>query len=130
MTVAADDFVSTRLSQLKVGAELRQPIYDAQSQRRPLLLAAGCTLTESQLRALQRRGVTSVLVHRSEFERITGQVSTSTGIAPRPIPSTPATPLPARRSTSAPPGWRDDADSFHRSVPRPNILRRDPARAV
>lgn len=118
------EFVSARLSQLKVGATLRLPIYDAQSPRRTLLLAAGCTLSETQLRALRRRGITSVLVHRSEFERLTAggpayRESPSLSSDQRQQLRTPPSSATAGSSPATPIGWRDDHDSFSRVVIRP-----------
>jgi len=132
VTVDTDDYVSTRLSHLKVGAALRQPIYDAQSQRRQLLLAAGCVLSESQLRALRRRGVTSVYVHRTEFVRITGNSHLPEAPAPesRPQPGSSPDANAALPSTASPAGWRNDADSFSHSIQPPKQLLRNLARAA
>jgi HD-GYP domain-containing protein (c-di-GMP phosphodiesterase class II) len=122
VTVTATDYVNTRLSHLKAGAVLRCPIYDARSARRTLLLAAGCTLSESQLRALHKRGVTDVLVHHTEVERITVE-------SPRPE-SDPELPVaePARPPT--PSGWRQQADSFLHKLQRPATPARNLQRAV
>ncbi|MDZ4685154.1 MAG: HD domain-containing phosphohydrolase [Planctomycetaceae bacterium] len=132
MTVDTDDYVSTRLSQLKVGSALRLPIYDAQSQRRQLLLAAGCVLSDSQLRALRRRGVTSVFVHRTEFVRITGNNHAPAAPRPEPRPqaSAPAATNAAPPAATAPGGWRDEADSFSKTVQPPKLLLRNLARAA
>ncbi|HUQ72088.1 MAG TPA: HD domain-containing phosphohydrolase [Planctomycetaceae bacterium] len=132
MAVDTDDYVSTRLSQLKVGAALRQPIYDAQSQRRQLLLAAGCVLSESQLRALRRRGITSVFVHRTEFVRITGNhhAPAASSAAPRPLPPAPPAENVAPPPDAASGGWKNEADSFINSVQPPKLLLRNLARAA
>jgi HD-GYP domain-containing protein (c-di-GMP phosphodiesterase class II) len=135
VTEGTGEFVSAKLSQLNVGATLRLPIYDAQSARRTLLLAAGCTLSESQLRALRRRGILSVLLHRSEFERLTsgGHAAwESSGPPPEQRPQLRTTPSmsPPPRTTIVPGGWRNDGDSFHHSVARPSRPDRNPEYAA
>uniref|UniRef100_A0A7C2K2M9 HD-GYP domain-containing protein n=1 Tax=Schlesneria paludicola TaxID=360056 RepID=A0A7C2K2M9_9PLAN len=125
MTVASSEYLNAPLPQLRVGAQLHCPIYDARSSRRPLLLAAGATLSETQLRALQQRGVTEVLVHASEFDRV---VVDGQALAARsePVPQ----PAADKRARSLVPGWRNDPDSFLHSVRRPETLARDPQRAA
>jgi HD-GYP domain-containing protein (c-di-GMP phosphodiesterase class II) len=127
----AGDYISTRLSQLKVGTTLRLPIYDALSPRRQLLLAAGCSVADSQLRALRRRGITSVLVHTSEYERLTG--------APQPPGTVLSTeqrqqlrtpPVPISRGVRVPVGWRNEPNSFRNSFEPPVRRGRNLARAA
>lgn len=70
-TTTQSQFLSIDVNSMQVGATLRAPIYDDDdSNNLLLLLATGTTLTESLLTRLKRRGVSSVLVHRSEANRL------------------------------------------------------------
>ena len=62
------NLVSLPISKLTPGVRLRLPIYD---DHNVLLLAAGVVLTESLIRKLISRRLTSVRIHRSELERLT-----------------------------------------------------------
>ena len=71
---AGDQFASIELSNIKIGITLRAPIYkDSADSNLMLLLATGTVVTESLLSRLGSRGITRVLVHRSELNRIQGQ---------------------------------------------------------
>jgi HD-GYP domain-containing protein (c-di-GMP phosphodiesterase class II) len=70
-TPTQSQFLSIEVNSMQVGATLRAPIYDDDdSNSLLLLLATGTTLTESLLTRLKRRGVSNVLVHRSEANRL------------------------------------------------------------
>lgn len=122
------DLVPVPLANLRVGATLRAPIFDARSGRAQLLLAAGTVLTPSQLEVLRRRGVTILLVHRNELDRLTGSGSSSARPNAAPVYRAPversataprdARPEPAAgsdRSTGG--GWKNDADSLRNTAP-------------
>jgi len=69
---ASSDYATIRLSGLKVGATLQTPIYEERADRDILLLTSGITITTALLEQLEKRGVSSVRVHKSELERLTG----------------------------------------------------------
>ena len=128
------DYVSISISDLRVNAVLQTPIYDARpGLQHILLLAAGRTLTEQEIEALKRRGVTDVLVHPSEISRITQGSSHPTPPAARvasrqqAAARTKAEPTPTK---PAYPGFRLERDSYlHRLQPQ-TILARDTKRAA
>lgn len=64
------DFVQLAVSRLQPGAVLTSPIFDARPGRRQFLLAAGQQLTEAQLETLRTRGVSQVLVSKSDLRSI------------------------------------------------------------
>lgn len=65
----ASQFTTVKLSALRAGATLHNPILD---EKNILLLAAGARLTPSVLQILAHRGVEFVKVHRSELHECTG----------------------------------------------------------
>lgn len=115
---SSPDLVSVPLTSLRVGASLRAPIYDARTGRQHLLLAAGAVLTPNQLEVLRRRGVTTLLVHRHEYDRLCNTKanprSTSSPAAPRAEAPANQTLPPAERGL--PTGWKNDSDSFRNST--------------
>lgn len=127
------DYISVPISNLRVNALLQTAIYDARpGLQHILLLAAGRVLTEAEIGALQRRGVTAVLVHPSEVNRITND-GTATPSSPPPARTVRRTPPPASSTTPDPKpahqGFRLDRDSFlHRLQPPPELAR-NPVRA-
>lgn len=59
------------LSSLTIGAKLREPIFDAQSEDRDLLLlAGGKTITQGVLDQLAKRGVSEVRISTRELQRM------------------------------------------------------------
>jgi HD-GYP domain-containing protein (c-di-GMP phosphodiesterase class II) len=132
---AGSDMMTVQLNQLRVGAVLRAPIYDAQPGRHHLLLlAAGRTLSDAELQALQRRGVKQVLIHRSEYENVVSGGSGSTGAgatrsAPRPTTNRVAAPAAAAPAKPVAPGFRLERDSYLHAIQSPQKLQRDPQRA-
>lgn len=127
----ASELVTVELTQLRVDAVLRSPIFDAQPGRQHiLLLSAGRTLTQVELAALQRRGVTRVLVHPSELERITmvpraaGTLLPQQRLALRRAASPSAPTSHAVASKPVAPGFRLEADSFLQRVQPPSQLER------
>jgi len=71
------DYCSVQLAQIQPGMHLRSPVYDGAEDDTVLLLAAGTQITTSIIERLQSRGVTSIQVHRNDFQRMTGQASDS-----------------------------------------------------
>lgn len=122
------DYIKIRLSQLRVASQLRAPIYDGRTDRDQLLLAAGVTVSPGQLELLKRRGISHVLVHREELERVTGR------IAPAPISSVRAGTSWSRNRndyqttsrTGLPPTWKQSPQSLLQELDRPRRLERDP----
>ncbi len=128
------DYISVPIANLRVNAVLQTAIYDARpGLQHILLLAAGRVLTEGELDALKRRGVTAVLVHPSEVSRITGGSSSDhttaaparTAVRPRPTATT-----NAPDAKPAYPGFRLDRDSFLHRLQAPTALSRSPLRAA
>jgi HD-GYP domain-containing protein (c-di-GMP phosphodiesterase class II) len=123
------ELVTVQLTQLKVGAILHAPIYDAHSDKSPLLLSAGSELTIGQIRALERRGVTQVRIHVHEVERVTDEARAPNALsahqrdvlrqAARHAQSQPVTRKPAVA------GWRCERDSFLNEVRPPAGLERN-----
>jgi len=131
---ATNDLVTVQLSQLKVGAILHAPIYDAHSERCPLLLSAGSELTVGQIRALERRGVTQVRIHVHEVERVTDEARAPTALSPhqravlRQAARHAETQPVARKPAVA--GWRCERDSYLHEVRPPARPERDVQLAV
>jgi HD-GYP domain-containing protein (c-di-GMP phosphodiesterase class II) len=123
------DFVAVGLKQLRVGSLLRSPIYDARPESATLLLSSGSSLTSGQLAALRRRGITSVLVHQSELERVTATPTMTGKLTARERDE--LRQIAAKRTdrrgsverTSA--GWRITRDSFLHSIQTPPSLDRN-----
>jgi len=128
------DLVTVQLTQLKVGAVLNAPIYDAKGDKGPLLLSAGSELTVGQIQALERRGVTQVRVHPAELERITdaarapAALSTHQRAVLRQAARN-ATVKPVERKASVS-GWRSAPDSFFHELRAPATPERDPQLAA
>lgn len=122
------DYVKIRLSQLRIASQLRAPIYEGRTDRDQLLLAAGVTVSPGQLELLKRRGISHVLVHREELERVTGR------IGPTPISSLRSGTSWSRNlndyqttsRTGLPPTWKQTSQSLLRELDRPKHLERDP----
>lgn len=72
-----DRFATIPLSDLRMGARLRAPIYDPRSERDIMFLNAGAVITSTRLEKLRQRGISHVRVLRSEL----GNVSRSGGSA-------------------------------------------------
>jgi HD-GYP domain-containing protein (c-di-GMP phosphodiesterase class II) len=122
------DYVRIHLSQLRAGARLRAPLFDGQSHRNQLLLAAGVEVTYGQLELLRRRGITQVLVHRTDVEATTGQPGSRCWMRT----SSPPLHTSPHQLFRAPPGappptWKQSSDSFFHELERPQDLRPDPA---
>lgn len=123
------DYVRIRLSQLRAGARLRAPIFDARPNRNQLLLAAGIVLSQGQLDLLKRRGITDVFVHRDDVNDATGRTSPSratvrTGVT---VPPSPTRDL-FRSPPGAPPAtWRQTSDSFFHHLRPSKEPQHDPA---
>lgn len=66
-----NQFAATDVSDLRVGATLQFPIFDDRKRSEEPLLTAGTTITTSLLTRIQKRGVSRIRVHRSEFLRVT-----------------------------------------------------------
>ncbi len=135
--VTGGDMMTVQLNQLRVGAVLRAPIHDAHPGRHHvLLLAAGRTLSDAELQALQRRGVKQVLIHRSEYDNVVngGSGGGNVGAPARSSTSRPtasrlaATPAP--QAKPAAPGFRLDRDSYLHALQPAQKLQRDPQRAT
>lgn len=132
---STSDYVSVPIADLRVNAVLQTAIYDARpGLQHILLLSAGRTLSDAEIDALKRRGVTDVLVHPSEVGRIT--IVDRSGRVATPTVRTPVRQQPVARSTPdttttkpAYPGFRLDADSFLHRVQAPTELGRNPKRA-
>lgn len=121
-----NDYIKIRLSQLRVGSQLRAPIYDGQPDRDQLLLAAGAQLTKGQLELLKRRGVSHVLVHSGELERITGRPLASSPISQ--LRTTSVQPISGFKTPFqgvVPQSWKQGPESLLCEVERPRELQRD-----
>ncbi len=127
-TGGTSDYVSVPVANLRVNALLQTAIYDARpGLQHILLLAAGRILTDAEIAALKRRGVTAVLVHPSEVGRITNDGSSSAALPPsvRPVSRPRPTPTtPAAEAKPAYQGFRLDRDSYlHRLQPTTELAR-------
>lgn len=69
-TPSRSDMMSLSTSQLRPGARLQFPVVDA---RNILLLAAGTNITPHVIETLNRRGITTIKVHRSDAGNISRQ---------------------------------------------------------
>ncbi len=134
-STSTSDYISVSIADLRVNSVLQTAIYDARpGLQHILLLSSGRTLSESELDALKRRGITDVLVHPSEVSRITLGTS-SNHFTEVPPARTPARPRPSARPTAEPatkpayPGFRLDRDSHLHRVQVPADLSRNPVRA-
>lgn len=117
-------YIKVRLAQLRVGTQLRAPIYDGRSDRPQLLLAAGVMLSLGQVELLKRRGVSQVFVHHEELERVTGRPGAvpMSGFRTVPLPARERKP---RASVGLPPTWKENSASLLREIERPVELERD-----
>lgn len=126
------DYQSVRLADLPVGTTLRRPLYEDRPETLNLLLAAGQRLLAHHIEKLKQRGVTKVLVHRSDWETIARHPQLR-----RPNQNTTAAPGSSAnsisrlaRGTPSWSGWKCDASSFlHRLQPAIS-LPRDPGRVA
>jgi HD-GYP domain-containing protein (c-di-GMP phosphodiesterase class II) len=116
-------YVEIRLSQLRPGNRLHAPIYDARSGRSQLLLAAGAELSPKQLELLAHRGISQVLVHRSDVEEL--DVTGSPEDGSRAGLET-AFGRPAEPRKSPPPTWKHSDHSFLNVLQPPDMLPHDP----
>ncbi len=119
------DYVKIRLAELKAGVQLKCPIYDARSDRNQLLLAAGAFLSQSQLELLKRRGVSQVLVHRGDLERVTTGADRRTAVKFSPLINQRSTTWTAPTQPVAaqtPASWKQNGDSFLREIAQPRSL--------
>ncbi len=81
------------LTALRVGAQLRSPIFESREDRNLLLLAAGTTLTANLLERLKKRGISHVRIDARELARITnlgGSSAPRVRVSPR-VRRSPAT---------------------------------------
>lgn len=83
------DLATMSTCALRVGVQLRSPIYDS---RNLLLLARGATITPAVIDRLQQRGVATIRVHRGEMSRLCRQ-------EPGRLASSPVRPAIERKGT-------------------------------
>src|SRR5262249_49750574 len=92
-----------------------------------LLLAAGAQLTKGQLELLKRRGVSHVLVHSGELERITSRPLAASPLSNlRTTYVRPVTGFQSAPRDVVPQTWKQGPESLLHEVERPRELQRDP----
>ncbi|QDU79576.1 Cyclic di-GMP phosphodiesterase response regulator RpfG [Polystyrenella longa] len=129
------------LADLRMGAMLFSPVFDATSAPPKLLLAAGTTLTESLVVQLKKKGIKEVRVAPQELMNLTtieSQVDHSVEEqenASRHFEARPKAKLEPKKSTNAfdsrKPGsrWGAVPESFIHKVPRMEAVQYDPVLA-
>ncbi len=116
-------FMMVDTASLTPGIVLRHPVYDAANV---LLLAAGVHITSAVIERLKQRGITYIMMHKSELARFRHQAAESR-LPIKPSPSRPAVEADLILDASSGLSALPRSDTFLKTIARHGKLRYDEA---